>query len=240
MIRLEPDPSRNRPSGMRFSLTLLIVLFASEQTTAGNASAPVKSSDDVIARRLAQLAMKKGHKALAKRVKALRKSLGDVAVASLIARLLTHDDPDVKAAAAFVIGSTNIKTKAALPALIKAINDTLVSQTLDEYGAGRIPGILVDVVIAQPERRFDAGFALTAVGGDPKSAVPKLIGALRSKDNELRYYASGILGDMGPAAKDAVGALITIVKSRPAMMFAAAPLLLSGKSASNRKPLFRC
>ena len=57
-----------------------------------------------------------------------------------------------------------------------------------------------------------ASWATNLLRREAKTTVPILIGGLKSKDATIRVNSATVLGQMGPAAKEAVAALETAVK----------------------------
>jgi HEAT repeat protein len=144
---------------------------------------------------------------------------GSRAVPALIKALdvKTVSDPTwANAAQARVIaalGQMGADAADAVPALLKVLRDRRVDQrvhaeaikTLGMIGpaareaAGLIAGFLGDTT-----HRSDASLALVKIG---PAAVPVLQNVLKAKDPELRHQAIATLINMGPAAREAAGAL---------------------------------
>jgi HEAT repeat protein len=103
---------------------------------------------------------------------------------------LKSDQPRVRAAAARALGAIGPGAHAAVPALIECLDDE-----------GRVDGGQVWM------------FASRALGDMGPAAVKPMLEALdRGKDSQFRGIGSA-LHDIGPDARDAVPALITIVES---------------------------
>lgn len=204
------DAARKASSEIQF------IYCAAEPKGAETSTTSPDGSVLTMADEMARIAKNKGHRALLQRVTALRKTHATAVVTSALTKLLSYKEPKVKASAAFIFGKLDIMPKEALPELIAALNTDWnyeLTTMLHRYGPGVLPEMLAEVVLANDENSNDAGYALIGIGG--KSVVPTLMKGLESKDNEIRWHVAYLLGEIGPEAKDAVPALIKIVKSRP-------------------------
>ncbi len=135
-----------------------------------------------------------------KAVEALGK-LGSPAVGPLT-ESLQNGDADVRWMAAVALG--DIGDPAAVPALMKALNDTdtyarsRAALALAAIGEPARDGLLTSLRDGNERVRWGAALALGSIGGE--SAVAALVGALRDPDPEVRQQACGALGDIGEAA----------------------------------------
>ncbi len=100
-----------------------------------------------------------------------------------LAGLLGDRDSDVRARAAETLGQIGPDAKEAIPALAKAMKD-----------------------------RESGPWPAQALGRIGAAAVPVLIEALKAKDGEQQALAADALKQIGPAAKDAVPALVEVAK----------------------------
>jgi len=202
------DAARKASSRIQFSYCAAESKGAETSTTSPDGSVLTMADE------MARIAKSQGHRALLQRVTALRKTHATAVVTSALTKLLSYKERKVKAAAAFVFGKLDIMPKEALPELIAVLNsDYTLTTMLYRYGTGVLPEMLAEVVLANDENSQDAGDALANIGG--KGVVPTLMKGLESKDNEIRWHVAYLLGELGPEAKDAVPALIKIVKSQP-------------------------
>jgi len=108
--------------------------------------------------------------------------LGNDAVQPLN-QVLLNGNVFAKRASAFALGRIGDEAISALPALIQALEDK------------------------DPEMRFDAINAITAIRKDPETTLPLLINLLSDDDQFVRTYAAHCLGQYGQQAKDAVSKL---------------------------------
>ena len=111
---------------------------------------------------------------------------GSKAVPVLI-KTLTSKDKNIRAQGAEALQSIGAEAKSAIPDLVRAFK-------------------------SDPEKnvRSSAIFALRGIGRD---AVPALIAALQDPDPTIRRDATSALGGMGKDAKDAVPALVLVLKT---------------------------
>ncbi len=108
------------------------------------------------------------------------------------------------------------------------------SEALAALGAPAVPTLAQ--ALRDPELRFLAGRALEKIG---RPAVAGLVPVLSDPDEETRIAAVGVLGGIGPQAKEAVGALMERVrKGSPLERWAALEALGNiGPAASAALPL---
>ncbi len=141
------------------------------------------------------------------------------AVPGLIAALKDKDnDWKVRSYAAEALGAIGPDAKAAVPALIAALNDDqwrvqpYATEALGKIGAAAVLGLIAALKDKDPHVRSNAADALGAIGPDAKAVVPGLIAALKDNDWKVRWYAAKILGAIGPGAKAAGPGLIAALK----------------------------
>ncbi len=86
------------------------------------------------------------------------------------------------------------------------------SEALAAIGAPAAPALAK--ALQDPDLRFLASVALRKIGAP---AVPQVIRVLSDPDEETRLAAVGVLGEIGPQAKEAVPALMKMVKEGSSM-----------------------
>ncbi len=140
-----------------------------------------------------------------------------------LATQLVSPDVVARREASYELAKLGPKAKDALPALIKALDDgdkqvwTNAIAAVSAMGPDAkdaIPTLLADFDSKSASRQRSyyrdqvivrTAYALTRIG---PAAIPPLIDGLRSQDTMMRSGCARALGGMGPAAKDAVPALI--------------------------------
>jgi HEAT repeat protein len=85
------------------------------------------------------------------------------------------------------------------------------AQGLAKGGPGVVRALIENLKRDQVKHRSDAARSLGVLGPDARAAVPDLIGALHDPDAEVRMAAVFTLGQIGPAAADAVEPLMQLV-----------------------------
>jgi HEAT repeat protein len=125
------------------------------------------------------------------------------AVPALIASLKSAN-ANVRSQAASVLGNLKARADAAIPELLRVLNEPLVPGARPFYGGGHI---------------FDPGCASALALGRiapgsvaAKEVVAALTEVARSGPVIRRGWAAHALGDFGPAAEEAVPALVKIIK----------------------------
>lgn len=103
-----------------------------------------------------------------------------------VSAYLKDPDPDVRSAAAFMLGNFR---KDAIPYLLQALQDK--------------EGLV----------RAKAAYSFIKIGPDAKEAVPALIAALRDSSRDVHNNAVVALGSIGPEARAAVADLIDVLKT---------------------------
>lgn len=134
------------------------------------------------------------------------------AVDPLVAAL-QDDNPLVRSHAAFALGQIGVPAPAAVDALARLIADPdrdvrrAAIAALRQLRAGpqvTIPLLVKVLESAEPSERM---LAIRSLAEQGEEAVPTLIEALRNEKS--RYWALLVAHEMGPAARDAVPALLT-------------------------------
>jgi RNA polymerase sigma factor (sigma-70 family) len=127
---------------------------------------------------------------------------------------LKHSDAQVRVNAADALGQIGADPKKAVPALIGLLKDDperevrrSVAGALGQLGSAAAPAIpaLREALRGEGGGWWVAADAIGRIGG--LDAVPPLVEALESKDDDVRLTAIKRLGDLGGAAASAVEAL---------------------------------
>jgi HEAT repeat protein len=113
--------------------------------------------------------------------------LGAKAAVPALIKALEHEDARLHSPAAYSLGRMGPAAKAALPALTKALRDS------------------------DPHVRINAADALRRID-DSSAGAPALIEVCKDASPSNRCTAAMVLADFGPAAKDAVPALLELLK----------------------------
>lgn len=130
---------------------------------------------------------------------------------------LKHGTRDVKISAAQALGGIGPAAKDAIPALIETLKDEdeCVSGeagiALGKIGATAVPALIKMLKDGDDQVRHSAAWVLGSKIGSP--AVPALIKTLGDKKWGVRASAVEALGQIGPAAKDALPVLIKILRN---------------------------
>ncbi|AFY32265.1 HEAT repeat domain-containing protein [Calothrix sp. PCC 7507] len=138
---------------------------------------------------------------------------------------LKDKDATVRYFAAGALGRMGGEAKAAIPALITALQSdkdaTVRYSAASALGSMRgetkaaIPALMTALQSDKDKDvRSNAAGALMSMGGEAKAAIPALMTALQSdKDKDVRSNAAGALMSMGGEAKAAIPALMTALQS---------------------------
>jgi len=145
------------------------------------------------------------------------RSIGRAAVPAMI-EALKDESGYVRQAAAYALGEFRADAKAAVPALVEAIRsgrlDAQAGDTLEQIGPAApaaIPELAGSLTHENALIRINMAYALAKLDPDNTAAIDCLVAALRNKTGG-RPAAARALGNLGPRAKRAVPALITLLK----------------------------
>lgn len=140
--------------------------------------------------------------------------IGGAAVPELT-KALAHENRDIRAGAALVLGEIGSAAASAVSALAGALSDPegrvrqCAAAALGQMGTvarAAVPALIR--ALDDPWARFRATGALGAVGADPKEAVPALIALIDDPDEYVRLNVVDSIASFGPSAKQAVPALV--------------------------------
>ncbi|HVK16173.1 MAG TPA: HEAT repeat domain-containing protein [Fimbriiglobus sp.] len=120
--------------------------------------------------------------------------------------LLGHEDPATRKRAAVALGRMGAAAKPAIPALIRAFSD-----------------------------EQNCAAAVDALGLIGPTAIPDLLEEMKKKEKPLRWRAAIALGRIGPAAKDAVPALVAALKEDEESMVRSAAASSLGQLGATAK-----
>ncbi len=143
---------------------------------------------------------------------------------------IKHENPDRRQWAGLAILQLGPEGKAAIPDLVEALWDDPIyvrkqaAFTLAELGPALEPAL--DTLIAQlddPGMRTKALNALFHIWGSssrrapkpPRKIMPKVIGFLDEKDDDLRVAALGAIAEFGPDAREAIPKILPFVTEKP-------------------------
>jgi HEAT repeat protein len=150
-------------------------------------------------------------------VKGLEK-VGPAAVASL-ATALGHPDHHVRREAAWALGRLGSDAQDAISALIKVLNDPDVrvcqgaARALGMIGRAAVPAIPALMAVLNHSNFLLCRLASWSLGQIGPEAVPALIEALGAPELYVRCEAAWALAQMGREARQAVPALIMVLRS---------------------------
>ena len=140
-----------------------------------------------------------------------REPAGAEAALPRLAEVLRDEQETVRAAAARALGALGLTAKATAPALLAVLDDP------------------------RADVRAVAALALARMELSP-GAVPSLVHSLGSRDDYVRGFAAWSLGNLGPAAQDAVPALVQALGVDDTASVAAAALARIGPAAAQAVP----
>jgi len=142
----------------------------------------------------------------------------------MLIKQLKGKDKSERSSAAFALGEIGAEAKAAVPALIKALEQDQ-DENVRGFAAialGRIKAETKEAVPAlikamehDPDEnvRVHAAYGLGEIGAEAKAAVPALIKVLEQvEDEDVRLIAADALGRIGAEARAAVPALIKVLE----------------------------
>jgi len=175
----------------------------------------------------------------------LRKRFGDRSAAApeLIAAL-NDRDPEIRAASAWALGVLGAAAEPSVPGLAHALRDeqepvrTAAANALGSLGArSRSAASALFAALDDPwaNVRAAAARALASLELTAES-VPSLAKALGSPDAYVRAFAAWSLGNLGPAAREAVPALVEALGPDNTANVVAAALARIGPAASEAVP----
>jgi HEAT repeat protein len=139
-----------------------------------------------------------------------------------LTRRLKDPSLHVRWQAAKLLAEFGASARAAVPALTMALQDPdrdvrrAAAETLGVFGSDAKSAVPALVKYSH-EDSFTAGFALWRIDRRPETVMPALIRALRDPNPMIRASAAGMLGQLGPAAKDAFPALTELLKDNEAL-----------------------
>jgi HEAT repeat protein len=151
-------------------------------------------------------------------------TFGQDAVGPLVGAL-GDADALIRAGAAVALGRLSVDAVPAVPALIAALDDSILATEFEERAAPAVPALIDAIREEDPLTGLFAVLALGQIGPDARTAVPALIEWLRSRDTVNVACATGMtgrraqlpiaaaaaetLGKIGPDARSAVPALVS-------------------------------
>ena len=135
---------------------------------------------------------------------------------------LRDKDKWVRKAAAGALGDIGPEARAAVPALIRGLNDPdknfQLGCLIGLSGAGRNSPEVIQLCTAKllsdpdPNTRSWTASALGGMAVEPEAATKALVAALQDEAAGVRGSAAGSLGKLGPAASPAVPQLLKLLE----------------------------
>jgi HEAT repeat protein len=146
-------------------------------------------------------------------------ALGKIGPAAVepLSKAISSKDADVRFYAVWGLAFVGPPARSATPLVVKALSDSSPAvRRKAAYALGKIdpdPAAVVEALVAalgdaDDDVRVAVAAALPSLG---KLAVPALVKRLKYDDAKLRPLAAKVLGDIGPAAADAVPELKAIL-----------------------------
>jgi HEAT repeat protein len=135
---------------------------------------------------------------------------------------LSDGDPSYRKEAVTVLGVISQDGRSANEPLLRALRDKdetvrlAAADSLGQAGAPAVPH-LIALLKEEGRIRILAALALRYHAEDAKPAISALIDLLKSRDREARYAAIQAFTGIGPSAKDAIPALVQVLKEEPNM-----------------------
>ncbi len=137
----------------------------------------------------------------------------------LVKMLVDAKDESHRYQAVWTLSAVGPLNKEMLPALIFALRDE--SERIRKaaaYTIGEVEpkpkeaSVVLEKVLREGElgTQITVSWTLWRINQEPRQVIPVLMKGLRSKDAQVRESAAGWLGDIGPAAKDAVRELTQV------------------------------
>ena len=150
---------------------------------------------------------------------------------SVLANLIADENESVRANAATALGNQLSNARAAIPALLLALNDldiaiqknTITSLSKIAPATPEFYEYLLELLengSLSRNANKDRGFpslrivileALGRIGPGAVTALPNLVGALSDPDSNIRHRAAQALGNIGPAASAAADQLVEVL-----------------------------
>ncbi len=150
-------------------------------------------------------------------------TLGEIArspdkVIPVLIELLGHSDRQMRLAACLALEKYGARAEAAVPALIKVMEDKAMTETvalvLAVMGEKAIPALTELLAEEDPYLRW-VGVASLGAAGEVAAPAAKALGALLDdRSDQVRVAAVDALGKIGPGARDAIGDLIEALTSK--------------------------
>ena len=134
-----------------------------------------------------------------------------------VCRMINDDSTIVRAAAARSLGQIGEGSEEAVHALMDAIDDPhggvtiQAANAISQLGTTAVPALVR--LLEKPAYRDLAVTVLGEMGPAAKTAVPALVGLLKTDNEELRRESFIALAMIGPDARSAVPALLKILRS---------------------------
>jgi HEAT repeat protein len=170
-------------------------------------------------------------------------NIGPAAVPAL-SEALTGNSPVRKTVAARALGQMGPDAKAAVPVLLKALeqdDDQFrhdVSDALGQIGAPSVPGLIESLQAQKPKQRQAAALALAQIGSGAKSAEPALLSAAEKEtDDAARGAILAALTKTGVAPDKAAPLLLKAIRSDNAELHHAALNALLTSRATERSAI---
>lgn len=147
-------------------------------------------------------------------------AMGKDAVPILVEEGLKHENPAIRNASASTLGKIGPDAADAVPALIEALDDeysqvkwTAVKSIgmIGPAAIEAIPGLIEKLKINNWMLNHNVAIALARIGD---ASVPFLIEVLETGDDNAMSWAMESIREMGPAAKDAIGPLIELLRTK--------------------------
>jgi hypothetical protein len=144
-----------------------------------------------------------------------------------LVELLDHPKNEVKEAVAYILETTGIKAKVALPKLLRILADNTpgthnlrlrVIGILEQIGPSGRQGVPILLKILETEdweMMACAAQGLAALGQDDPRVGPALLKALSHEDLRVKDVAAGALADLRKEHEKAVPAIMEILKTYP-------------------------
>lgn len=175
----------------------------------------------------------------------LRKRFGDrSAAAPELVAALNDRDPEIRAASAWALGALGDAPAPTVPALAGALRDeqeavrTAAAEALGSLGArSRSAASALFAALDDPRANVRAAAARALARLElTAESIPSLAKALGSPDAYVRAFGAWSLGNLGPAAREAVPALVEALGPDDTATVVAAALARIGPAAAEAVP----